>query len=144
MSSVFLQFVIILLHYLRFWCNINIKGGDKMNYFAKNLKFLREQKRYDQQKVADDLNVPQSTLSCWEKGIRTPKIEQIIDIANYFNVDMDIVSKDYSNNQTTKLFDEVDILFDKHKDKLSKSDKAIIKAIIEERIKATNEELNKD
>ncbi len=115
-----------------------------MNYFAKNLKFLREQKRYDQQKVADDLNVPQSTLSCWEKGIRTPKIEQIIDIANYFNVDMDIVSKDYSNNQTTKLFDEVDILFDKHKDKLSKSDKAIIKAIIEERIKATNEELNKD
>ena len=113
-----------------------------MNYFSKNLKFLREQKKLDQQKVADDLNVPQSTLSCWETGVRTPKIEQIIDITNYFNVGMDIVSKDYacSSNNT---FDELDVLFDKHKDILTDSDKALIKTIIEQRKKEIDKQLGK-
>ena len=115
-----------------------------MNYFANNLRFLRERKHLDQQKVADDLNIPQSTLSCWETGIRTPKIEQIIDIANYFNVDMDIVSRDYSNNQDKHTFDELELLFNKHKDILSEKDKAIIKTIIEERIKEIDKELGED
>lgn len=66
-------------------------------YFAKNLKFLRERKGLDQQALADKLNIPRSTLSCWENGIRTPKIEQIQEIADYFGVDIDIVSKDYSD-----------------------------------------------
>lgn len=71
-----------------------------INYFAKNLKFLRESKKIEQQKLADDLNIPRSTLSCWENGLRTPKIEQILDISKYFNVNIDIISRDYSNNET--------------------------------------------
>ena len=74
-----------------------------MNYFSKNLKFLREKSNLDAQKVADDLNIPRSTFSCWENGLRTPKIEQIQEIANYFNVDIDIISRDYSINQEEKV-----------------------------------------
>ncbi len=116
-----------------------------MNYFAKNLKFLREQKNLDQQKVADDLNVPQSTLSCWENGIRTPKIEQILDIANYFNVDIDIVSKDYSYIESNnKPFDELDILFSKHKDILTEEDKEYMRFIIEKRKREIDKQLGED
>ena len=115
-----------------------------MNYFAKNLKFLREQKNLDQQKVAEDLNVPQSTLSCWETGIRTPKIEQILDIANYFSVDIDIVSKDYSYISNDKSFDELEILFDKNKDILTEDDKEYIKFIIEKRKKEIDKQLGEE
>lgn len=104
------------------------------NYFAKNLKYLREKKGYDQLKLAEKLNIHQSTLSCWESGIRTPKIEQILDIANFFDVEMDIVSRDYSIEQTNKQhLDEFDILFSKHKDILTNDDKEYIKFIIEKR-----------
>ena len=69
-----------------------------MNFFSKNLRYLREREKLEQQDLAEQLNIPQSTLSCWENGIRTPKVEQIIDIANYFGVGIDIVSRDYSKN----------------------------------------------
>lgn len=101
-----------------------------MNYFAKNLKFLRESKKLDQQKVADDLKVPRPTYTCWENGIRTPKVDQIQEIANYFNVDIDIISRDYSiqqNNNTSPL-DE--LLFSKAKE-LSDEDKLVIMNVID-------------
>lgn len=72
-----------------------------MNYFSKNLKYFREKKKLNQQEIADDLDIPRPTYTCWETGIRTPKIEQIIDIAEYFGVGMDIVSKDYSIEQNS-------------------------------------------
>ena len=178
-----------------------------MNFFSKNLKFLREKKKLNQQEIADNLNIPRTTYTCWENGIRTPKIEQILDIANYFNVGMDIISRDYSieknsfsnrlneaielNNITPLEFankvdtdesiidsclqgkyrpnsmnlqrfaaalnvsdkwlkgedvdingnsnqDEIEILYHKHKDKLTDSDKTIIKTVIEQRIKEEN------
>ncbi len=110
------------------------------NYFAKNLKYLREKKGYDQLKLAEKLNVPQSTLSCWESGIRTPKIEQILDIANFFNVEMDIISRDYSSEPKNNNFDEFDILFSKHKDILTDDDKEYIKFIIEKRKREIDEQ----
>ncbi len=115
-----------------------------MNFFSKNLKYLREKKNLDQQKVADDLKIPQSTLSCWENGIRTPKIEQILDIANYFNVEMDIISKDYSKIkndivENEDLYNEYTTLIDEYKG-LSKNDKELIKNIIKIRKQQNNKE----
>lgn len=74
------------------------------NYFAKNLKYLRQKKGKDQQTMAEELGVPQSTLACWENGIRTPKLEQIAKLAQYFNVTDEFIFKDLSeinfNNAT--------------------------------------------
>lgn len=110
-----------------------------MNYFAKNLKFLREKKNIDQQKVADDLNIPRSTYSCWETGIRTPKIEQILEIANYFNVDMDIISRDYSIQQNNNVSPLDELLYSKAKD-LSDEDKVVIMNVIDSIKKKIDEE----
>lgn len=109
------------------------------NYFAKNIKYLREKKGYDQQTLADKLNVPRTTLSCWENGIRTPKIEKIKHIADVLDVDIDIVSKDYSNIKE-KTFDELEILFSKNKDVLTDDDKEYIKFIIDKRKKEIDKE----
>lgn len=58
------------------------------NNFNKNLKYLRETNKLEQQELADKLGIPRSTLSCWETKKRTPKIEQIIDIANFFGISL--------------------------------------------------------
>ena len=64
------------------------------NFFSKNLKFLREKKNIDRQKLADDLDVGLSTISCWENGLRSPNIEMLVKIIKYFNIDQDIITKD--------------------------------------------------
>lgn len=70
-------------------------------FFSKNIKYLRKKKNLGQQQLANELNVPQSTLACWEKGIRTPKLETIIDIANFFEVDLRIIYEDLSKENET-------------------------------------------
>lgn len=76
---------------------MEIKLGD-------NIKHLRERKGIDQQKLADILDVPRSTLACWENNIRTPKLEQIVKIANYFNTNLDIIYNNYNElNNTSNL-----------------------------------------
>ncbi len=108
------------------------------NYFSKNLKYLREKKGIEQQELADELNVPRSTLSCWENDLRTPKIEQIQEIANYFNVNMDIISRDYSNNNCKE--DDIKMLLDAYQG-LSDTDKEFMRNMIIERRKLIDKQL---
>lgn len=68
-------------------------------FIGKNIKYLRKKKHLGQLELADKLNVPQSTLACWEKGIRTPKLEKIIDIANFFETDLSIIYEDLSKKE---------------------------------------------
>ena len=64
---------------------------------GQNIRYLREKKGIDQQKLADILEVPRSTLACWENNIRTPKLEQIVKIAEYFNTNLDIIYSNFDN-----------------------------------------------
>lgn len=114
------------------------------NYFAKNIKYLRKKKNIDQQVMAEDLGIAQSTLSCWENGLRTPDLDMITKIAKYLNVYDDFISKDLTNIEENSDFDELELLFDKHKNILTDSDKNIIKAIIEERKKEIDKELGEN
>lgn len=72
---------------------------EKNVLLSKNIKYLRKKTRLDQQQLADKLNVSRSTLTCWENGIRTPKINKIVEIANFFDVNMDIIYKDLSKEE---------------------------------------------
>lgn len=75
---------------------------------GKNIKFLRKKEKIDQQELADKLNVPRSTLACWESGIRTPSLEQIVKIAEFFNTSLDIIYKNYSENNNLLTFNLAD------------------------------------
>ena len=114
------------------------------NYFAKNIKYFRQKKNIDQSVMAEDLGVAQSTLSCWENGLRTPDLDMVAKIAKYLNVYDDFISKDLTDINNSQQFDELELLFDKHKDILTDSDKNIIKTIIEERKKEIDKELGEE
>ena len=111
-----------------------------MSYFSTNLKFLREQKKLSQNKLAEMANVNQTTIMRWESGEMSPSLDNIYDIANALNISVaDLTGKNLKENDVE--FDELDLLFDKHKDILTESDKTLIKTIIEQRKKEIDKEL---
>lgn len=58
-----------------------------MSEFAKNFKALREARHLSQTQLADRLKMSKSAISMYENGRREPKFEDLITIANFFNVD---------------------------------------------------------
>lgn len=113
--------------------------NNKKNFFAKNLRFLRNSKRLTQSQLGQLLNVDQTTIGRWEDENREPTIGNVVNIANEFNITVsELLDVDLSTNQT---FDELDLLFSKHKDILTKDDKEYIKFIIEKRKKEIDNEL---
>ena len=57
--------------------------------FALRLKEIRKSKGISQLKMAMDLNTNQNTISRYETGEREPGINELIKIADYFNVSID-------------------------------------------------------
>ena len=55
----------------------------------KRLKQLREMNHKSQQEVCAELNIEQSTLANYENGKRTPRIEILIKLAEYFHCTTD-------------------------------------------------------
>lgn len=53
------------------------------------LKELRKKKGISQLRLATDLNTTQNTISRYETGERQPGIDELIKIADYFNVSVD-------------------------------------------------------
>ena len=93
--------------------------------------------------MAEDLGVAQSTLSCWETGLRSPDLDMVAKISKYLNIYDDFITKDLTN-KTENNFDELELLFDKNKNILTEDDKQYIKFIIEKRKKDIDKQLGKE
>ena len=61
------------------------------------LKELRKSKGISQLKLALDLNSNQNTISRYETGEREPGINELIKIADYFNVSVDYLLERTNN-----------------------------------------------
>ena len=61
------------------------------------LKNIRKQRKLNQQKVAMDLNISREALSYYENGKRSPDVNMLVILSNYFNVSIDylITGKEY-------------------------------------------------
>jgi len=59
--------------------------------FSDRLKFLREELGLKQIELSEKLNMSNSTYNNYEIGIRTPDIETIKIIANFFDVSVDYI-----------------------------------------------------
>lgn len=65
------------------------------NYFAENLKFLREEKRISKNKLGELVGVNQSTISRWESNEIKPSIDNVEEVAKALNVPLpDLLIKD--------------------------------------------------
>ena len=117
---------------------------EKKNIFlSSNLRFLRMVKGKTQQEVADYCDKANTAISNWEKGIREPDALDLAKLSDFFNVPIDdLMLKDLRIKGDT--FDELEILFDKHKDILTEDDKEYIKFIIEKRKKEIDKELGEE
>ena len=60
-----------------------------MNIFCKRLRVLRLEKELKQSDVAKNMNVVFGTISNWERGKSFPNIEELKNLADYFNVSAD-------------------------------------------------------
>ena len=76
-------------------------------YFAKNLKYLRENKGLSKSDLASKLNVSQSTISRWENNEMGITIDNAYDIASFFGISIaKLTGKDLQNYD---LKDEINI-----------------------------------
>lgn len=55
------------------------------------LKIIRKQKKLNQLKVALDLNISREALSHYENGKRSPDVEMLRKLSDYFNVSIDFL-----------------------------------------------------
>ena len=56
---------------------------------AENLKYLRKKRQISQQQLAEILSIPRTTLGDYERGHTEPNVQTIIEMARYFDVDLD-------------------------------------------------------
>ena len=66
------------------------------------LKEIRKSKNISQLKLAMDLNTNQNTISRYETGEREPGINELIKIADYFNVSIDYLLERTENPNMQK------------------------------------------
>ncbi|MBG9981714.1 LexA family transcriptional regulator [Aerococcaceae bacterium DSM 111020] len=83
----------------------------KNNYFANNLKYLRERRGLEQKDISDMLGLKSPTsVTNWERGTNLARSGHLSDLANYFGVTLhDLMNKDLSNNESTILDDIISV-----------------------------------
>lgn len=60
-----------------------------LNIFPQRLKELRLKKGLTQQEIADLVHVNRVTYTNWEKGKREPSFENLVKLADLFEVSLD-------------------------------------------------------
>lgn len=58
------------------------------NFLAKNIRYLRKERKLSQQKLAAVLSVKRSNIAAYETKNVEPRLQLISKIANYFNIDL--------------------------------------------------------
>lgn len=59
------------------------------NCFMENLKRLRKEGKITQQQLAVALHTTVKTISHWETGYTEPSINQILELSEFFGVDLE-------------------------------------------------------
>lgn len=59
--------------------------------FAENLQYLRQDKGYTQEQLAEKLQVSRQSVSKWESGGSYPEMEKILQICDLFQCSMDVL-----------------------------------------------------
>ena len=81
------------------------------NYFSTNLKYLRENKKISQNKLAEQVGVNQTTIARWETQEITPSIDNAEEVAKALNVQLpDLLIKDLRLNNDEILDINLDMI----------------------------------
>lgn len=67
--------------------------------FARNLKLFVEKSGKERREIAEDLNIPYSTLTDWINGKKYPRIDNLEKIACYFGITKSNLIEDFEQKQ---------------------------------------------
>ena len=76
---------------------------------SEKLYKLRKNSGLSQEQLAEQLNVSRQAISKWEQGTATPESEKLISISNYFDVTVDYLLKEDTEdtmNTTAEVVEE--------------------------------------
>ncbi len=62
-----------------------------MNKLADHLKYLRKQRNWTQEEVAQRLNMSRSQISKWENGELLPDLQSLEKLSELYNVSIDFL-----------------------------------------------------
>jgi len=98
------------------------------NYFAPNLKFLREKDGLKQEDLAKIVGKDRSLIARWEIGNREATVDDLMKLSDHFNIPLhDLITKDLrleSDKNNYSILDET--LFSKAKELTDDEKKAVI------------------
>jgi len=110
--------------------------------FSERLKNLRKEAGFTQVDVASKLGISQPAYASWERGVKKPTQENLVKIAQIFNVSIDYLV----GNSEEKLdeLDNIELLFRMNSKGLTEEEKKIFKKelieFMEERKKVFEED----
>lgn len=68
-----------------------------------DLRKLREKKNMTLAQVSEQLNIPATTIAAYERGIRKPKIKNLVKLADFYDVSLSMLDFfDYSDDSNLK------------------------------------------
>ena len=107
--------------------------------FSERLKDLRKQAGLTQVDVAERLGISQPAYASWERGTKKPTQENLVKIAQVLNVSVDYLIGNFSEKNTNKELEDIEILFRKNSEGLTDDEKVVFRqeliAFMEERKK---------
>ncbi|WP_195229144.1 helix-turn-helix domain-containing protein [Lactococcus lactis] len=84
------------------------KNNSNENYFAINLKYLRQKNNMEQLELANLLGrKSSSSVSEWEKGKYTPKVGVLNDIAKIFSIPLSKLMNENLSEQSITILDKI-------------------------------------
>ena len=67
--------------------------------FGDRIKKLRAEKGLTQEQFSQKLNISRQAVSNWENNRNLPDIEMLYEIAKLFNVSVDYLTQEHSDNE---------------------------------------------
>lgn len=79
-----------------------------MSFFGKNIRKIRNVKKLSQQSFAELFDLKRATLGAYEEERSEPRLETIINIANYFSITVDdLLTKELTINKLLKFKEDL-------------------------------------
>jgi transcriptional regulator with XRE-family HTH domain len=104
-----------------------------LNFFGKNLQYLRRKKKMKQHEMQDSLGFSRTTWSNYEKSRTAPPLDGLIKISKFFGVNLDeLIAQDieqmfeerkykpYAYNETVSMVEEPGAVYYTLKDRVEK------------------------
>lgn len=85
-----------------------MKNNENKNNFKKILKFLRQQNKLNQKSLGAAIGYGYTAISNYESGRNEPSINDLIKLADFFNVSVDfLIGHTCDINEETKYLIEI-------------------------------------